>query len=198
MGFSYFYEQATAAAILISVFAAVIWYVLAMICLFVLRRKEPQLFRPYRTPAFPWLPAFVALIAAFAGYLFVRVNVQVLVPTALSYAAAGLWYAIWGRHNVLATAPEEVATRIAEKVAQREREAKSTLTEPAHRVAAIERITGGVLFLGVLSLGWMVVRASNLIPYPIRPIEVWSVTGVWIALFSLVSYLGFFSTRRAI
>ena len=43
--------------------AAVIWYVLAMVCLFVLRRKEPGLFRPYQTPAFPWLPLFVALLS---------------------------------------------------------------------------------------------------------------------------------------
>lgn len=197
IGFGYFYEQATAAAILTSTLAAVIWYVLAMICLFVLRRKEPELFRPYRTPAFPWLPGFVALLAALAGYLFVRVNVQVLAPIASLYAAAAIWYVFRGRHDVLDTAPEEVATRIAEKLAQREREEKSTVKETTHLPThAIEHATGVVLFIGLLSLVWMVARAANLIGGAVTPLEVWSVTAVWIVLFSLVSYLGFFSTRR--
>ena len=49
------------AAILISTLAAVIWYVLAMMCLLILRRKEPALARPYLTPVYPWMPIFVAL-----------------------------------------------------------------------------------------------------------------------------------------
>jgi ethanolamine permease len=109
IGVGYFYQQATALAILMSTLAAVIWYVLAMICLFVLRRKEPLLFRPYRVPAFPWLPGFVAVLAAVAGYLYGRLNVQVLLPLGALYAAAGIWYAVRGRHDVLATAPEEVS-----------------------------------------------------------------------------------------
>lgn len=197
IGFGYFYEQATAAAILTSTLAAVIWYVLAMICLFVLRRKEPELFRPYRVPAFPWLPGFVALVAAFAGYLFVRVNVQVLAPIAFLYAAAGLWYVFWGRHHVLQTAPEEVATRIAEKLVRSERHDSSIVTGTIRpRTHSLERAAGIVLLVGLLSLGWMVARASNFIRGLITPLEVWSVTAVWVVLFVLVSYLGFFSTRR--
>lgn len=195
IAFGYFYEQATAVAILISVFAAVIWYLLAMICLFVLRRKEPGMFRPYRVPAFPWLPGFVAALAAFAGYLFVRVNVQVLVPTVLLYVAAGIWYVVWARRNVLTTAPEEVATRIAEKIARRDRENYTAVPEtrpPGRRL--IEHATGVVLFVGLLSLAWMVARATNVIPGDPNTREVVIITAVWIVLFFWVSCVGFFST----
>ena len=60
--FGHFYEKATAVAILISTLTAVIWYVLAMVCLMILRRKEPELFRPYKVPAYPSLPMFVAVL----------------------------------------------------------------------------------------------------------------------------------------
>src|SRR5215467_12475804 len=54
----HFFANATAVAILISTLTAVIWYALAMVCLLMLRQKEPELFRPYRVPAYPWLPCF--------------------------------------------------------------------------------------------------------------------------------------------
>jgi uncharacterized membrane protein len=164
----------------------------------VLRHKEPGMFRPYRAPAFPWLPGFVAVLAAFAGYLFVRVNVQVLVPTILLYVAAAVWYVVWARRHVLTTAPEEVATRIAEKIAQRERVNQTETIQPGPpRGRLIERATGVVLFIGILSLAWMVARSSNLIPGNPTPREVGIVTAVWVILFVLVSSVGFFSTSRA-
>src|SRR6266851_7752819 len=160
-----FYEKATAVAILISTLAAVIWYVLAMVCLFVLRRKEPGLFRPYQTPAFPWLPLFVALLAAFSGYLYAWVNVQVLLPTAILYAAAGVWYAIRGRKSVLAAAPEEVAARIAAKLTAKEGASPATVVA-AKAKGMIEHITGIFLLAGLLSLVWMVLRATKILPGP--------------------------------
>jgi ethanolamine permease len=190
-----FYQQATALAILMSTLAAVIWYVLAMICLFVLRRKEPLLFRPYRTPAFPWLPAFVAILAAAAGYLYARLNVQVLLPLGLLYAAAGIWYAVWGRRNVVATAPEEVAARIAQKLAER-KDQPAALSVSSNRVPALERIAGIVLLSGILSLAWMILRASNLIPGPPTAGEVVTTIVVWVVLFLTMSWLGLLSTRR--
>jgi hypothetical protein len=48
--------------------AALVWYVLAVGCLFALRRRQPNLPRPYRVPVFPRLPVFVAPLSAFAAY----------------------------------------------------------------------------------------------------------------------------------
>jgi amino acid transporter len=193
--FGQFYEKATAVAILISTLAAVIWYVLAMVCLFVLRRKEPGLFRPYLTPVFPWMPIFVALLSAFAGYLYVWANVQVIVPAAILYAVAGLWYVIWGRAGVLAAAPEEVAARIAEKLSKREQSTPVIAVVPPP-ISPIERVTAALLVAGLLSLVWMVLRATSLIPGLPFPVEILAVTVVWVVLFILVSVVGLYSTRR--
>jgi ethanolamine permease len=193
--FGQFYEKATAVAILISTLAAVIWYMLAMVCLFVLRRKEPGLFRPYLTPVFPWMPIFVALLSAFCGYLYVWANVQVIVPAAILYAVAGVWYFVWGRKNVLPHAPEEVAARIAEKLSKREQPGAKITVVPL-RISAIERVTAPLLAAGILSLFWMVLRATNVLPGPPFPTEILAVTAVWTLLFILVSAVGLYSTRR--
>ena len=145
--FGRFYEKATAIAILISTLTAVIWYVLAMLCLIVLRRKEPALSRPYRVPVYPAMPIFVALLSGIAGYLYVWSNVQVILPTAVLYVAAGIWYALWARKKVLAVAPEEVAARIAEELARKESgiAATRTATAPSAGGVIISRATGPIL-----------------------------------------------------
>src|SRR5436309_8181080 len=84
--FGHFFEQATAVAVLMSTLPALVWYVLAMLCLFVLRRKEPNLFRPYKVPVYPLLPVFVALLSVFAAFSYAKANVNVLLPTGALYA----------------------------------------------------------------------------------------------------------------
>jgi ethanolamine permease len=196
--FGHFHEQATAASILISTLTALIWYILAMACLLVLRRKEPRLFRPYQCPVFPWMVLFVGLLSAFAGYLYVWVNVQVLVPTLLLYAAAGTWYALRGRHTVLTTAPEEVAARIAQKLAELNpgMPAPTLANTPAPKRIA-DFLTAAVLLAAVFSLVWMVARATNLIPGVAGQVEILAVGGIWVLLFIMVSLVGYSSTRPA-
>jgi amino acid transporter len=217
--FGHFYEQATAVAILISTLTAVIWYVLAVVCLVVLRRKEPGLVRPYKAPLYPWMPIFVAVLSAIAGCLYGWVNVQVLVPAALLYVAAGIWYGVWARKKVLSVAPEEVAARIAQRLARREETAPSGAvaqkgpvvvsrptgpilmpTDPLYRRQAqvlLERLTGPTLLLGVLSLVWMILRAVGLVrPMLAEAVEISLVVAVWTGLFALVTAVGFLSTRR--
>jgi amino acid transporter len=221
--FGQFYEKATAVAILISTLTAVIWYVLAVICLLVLRRREPELVRPYKAPVYPWMPLFVAVLSAIAGCLYGWVNVQVLVPTALLYVAAGVWYAVWARKKVLSVAPEEVAARIAQELARREK----TRAAAAPAVAAagtgsvvvsrptgpllmpsdplyfhqaqvfLEWLTGPTLLIGVLSLVWMILRAVGFVrPMLPEAVEISLVCVVWTVLFVLVTAVGFLSTRR--
>ncbi|MGH9328309.1 MAG: amino acid permease [Terriglobia bacterium] len=217
----HFYAHATAAAILISTLAAVIWYILAMACLFILRRKEPRLCRPYKVPAYPWLPVFVAALAAFAACVYAWVNVQVLLPTALLYVGALIWYGIWSRKNVLSVAPEEVAARIAEELALRQKRAASeNHTEKMASVSPMltkqpagptfpvgdsitntrrwrEWLTGAIFLLGILSLGWMVLRALDILPAVLpEKVEVVIIMLIWAVLFVVVSSMGLFSTAR--
>lgn len=217
--FGHFYEKATALAILISTLTAVIWYVLAMLCLIVLRRREPELFRPYKVPSYPWLPVFVAVLSAIAGCLYAWVNVQVIVPTVILYVAAGIWYALWARRKVLPVAPEEVAARIAQQLAV----AEGSPAE-AHAAAAasgsvvsrgtgpilmpadplysrqvqtiLERISGPFLLIGILSLLWMILRARGIVPGILsEKAEVTCVIALWSVLFFMVSAVGLLSTR---
>lgn len=219
--FGHFQQKATAVAILISTLAAVIWYVLAVVCLFRLRSKEPGLSRPYKVPVYPWIPAFVGLLSAAAGFLYGWVNVQVLVPTALLYLAAALWYGLWARHRVLPVAPEEVAARIAEELAHRHPElhaGSASLFAPEPVVVyrptgpilmpgdplyfrklqtAAERVTAPLLAVGALSLVWMILRATGFVPAVLAVAdEVILVSLIWAVLFTVVCVVGFLSTRR--
>jgi hypothetical protein len=141
------------------------------------------------------MPIFVALLAAFTGYLYAWANVQVIAPAAALYAVAGIWYAMWGRHHVLAAAPEEAAARIAEKLSQRNTSGP-VVAIVGRRMPAIELATSGVLLAGLLSLVWMVLRATHVVAGPPATAEILGVTLVWLALFILVSIVGLYSTRR--
>jgi len=56
-------QTLTANIVTMSVFGAITMYIVSMASLFRLRRSEPALMRPYRTPAYPLFPA-IALAAA--------------------------------------------------------------------------------------------------------------------------------------
>jgi ethanolamine permease len=56
-------QSLTANIVTMSVFGAIVMYILSMASLFKLRRSEPALKRPFSAPAYPVFPAF-ALVAA--------------------------------------------------------------------------------------------------------------------------------------
>jgi ethanolamine permease len=56
-------QTLTANIVTMSVFGAILMYVVSMASLFKLRRSAPELERPFRAPLYPWFPAF-ALVSA--------------------------------------------------------------------------------------------------------------------------------------
>lgn len=56
-------QTLTANIVTMSVFGAIVMYIVSMASLFKLRRSEPGMVRPFRAPLYPWFPAF-ALVAA--------------------------------------------------------------------------------------------------------------------------------------
>ena len=56
-------QSLTANIVTMSVFGAIVMYIVSMVSLYKLRRSEPLLLRPFRAPMFPFFPAF-ALAAA--------------------------------------------------------------------------------------------------------------------------------------
>ena len=56
----------TTRLITFSAIGAVVLYIVSMLALLRLRRKEPGLPRPYRAPFYPWFPLIALTLAAFA------------------------------------------------------------------------------------------------------------------------------------
>ncbi|WP_435743717.1 ethanolamine permease [Nocardioides sp. SYSU DS0663] len=93
--------------ILVAVFGATISYVLMMLSHIVLRIREPELERPYRTPGgivTTGIALVLACVAVVAGFL---VEPMVLVITAGVFAVAIAYFALYSRHHIVAGAPEE-------------------------------------------------------------------------------------------
>lgn len=56
----------TSKLVVISTMGAVVMYIISMISLFVLRKKEPMLERPFKAPLYPWMPLVALAISLIA------------------------------------------------------------------------------------------------------------------------------------
>ncbi|MBY0527790.1 MAG: amino acid permease [Gemmataceae bacterium] len=108
---SIWFREAIDVAVLMSTLTALIWYILAMGCLFVLRRREPQLFEKYRTPLHRVLPVTVIVLSLFAVYMYGVINVDVILPTAGLYAVGLAYFWLVACNRLQGAAPEELAAR---------------------------------------------------------------------------------------
>ncbi|HEY3969307.1 MAG TPA: amino acid permease [Planctomycetaceae bacterium] len=108
------YPKAIELALLVSTLTALVWYVLAIVCLFVLRRREPELFRNYRTPVARILPAAVVVLSIFAAWVYVGIDIKVLPLTAALYGGGLAYFFCWSRSRLKTIAPEEQTARQAE------------------------------------------------------------------------------------
>ncbi|MFT5483415.1 MAG: ethanolamine permease [Halieaceae bacterium] len=90
-----------------AVFGATISYALMMLSHIVLRRREPELERPYRTPGgvFTTGIAFVLAIIAFLSTFLA--SLEAALWSALFYAVMIAYFGLYSRHHLVAKAPEE-------------------------------------------------------------------------------------------
>jgi ethanolamine permease len=91
----------------IAVFGATVSYVLMMVSHIVLRRREPNLSRPYRTPG-GVVTSGVALVLAVAAVVatFLVDEVAAAITAAILLAFVGYFW-FYSRHRLVANAPEE-------------------------------------------------------------------------------------------
>jgi ethanolamine permease len=82
----------TAEIITLACFGALSLYVLSMISLFVLRRTEPALERPFRAIAYPWFPAVALLIAAGSLVAMTLANPSVAAIFAFMLVAGSAYF----------------------------------------------------------------------------------------------------------
>jgi ethanolamine permease len=110
---SYFNESAVLVSVLTCNLTALIWYVLAMICLFVLRVKEPNMLRPYRVPLYPYLPALVIVMSLFAGLVYGWLQEPIVLwLTLIMYLLGMAYYFGYARTRLASAAPEELSARV--------------------------------------------------------------------------------------
>lgn len=91
----------------IAVFGATVSYVLMNLSHIVLRRREPDLERPYRTPG-GTVTTGISLVLAVAAVIAVfLVDVRAALITALVFGAFLAYFWFYSRHHLVAAAPEE-------------------------------------------------------------------------------------------
>jgi ethanolamine permease len=107
------FDKAISVAVLVSTLTALIWYILAMICLYVMRRRDAHLFGNYRAPVNRLLPLVVIVLSVFAALVYSGIDdgKAVLVLTIALYAAGLGYYLFWARQRLQGAAPEELAAR---------------------------------------------------------------------------------------
>jgi ethanolamine permease len=148
------FDEAISVAVLVSTLAALVWYILAMACLFVLRRREPHLFARYRTPVGRLLPAAVVVLSVFAACVYGGIKVEVILPTLGLYGVGLAYFGVWGRRRIQKAAPEELATREAQPLTEAHH------SPPRGLVASLlEAATAAVLLAVLAALAWVVLAA---------------------------------------
>ncbi|HEV7871017.1 MAG TPA: ethanolamine permease [Modestobacter sp.] len=90
-----------------AVFGATVSYVLMMVSHIVLRRREPDLPRPYRTPGGVATTGVALVLAAAAVVATFLVDVTAALWTLAAYALFLVYFAVYSRHHLVASAPEE-------------------------------------------------------------------------------------------
>jgi len=89
----------TDVVITIAAFGSVIMYMISLVSLFVLRRKEPELKRPFKV-AYPVVP-IISMVMAIFCLVSLFIASSDVVPYVLGvYAIAIIYYFIWGNKNI--------------------------------------------------------------------------------------------------
>lgn len=86
----------TAVIIVISCFGAVALYIISMISLFILRKKEPTLNRPFKV-AYPIVPSIALLVAIIFLIALTISNLSTILWVAVAYGLAIIYYFVYSR-----------------------------------------------------------------------------------------------------
>ena len=90
-----------------AVFGAALSYVLMMVSHIVLRRREPDMPRPYRTPGGVWTTGFALVIAVIAVIATFLVDSVAALCTLGAFALFMAYFGFYSRHHLVASAPDE-------------------------------------------------------------------------------------------
>jgi len=94
----------TGEIITISVFGALTLYIISMVSLFVLRRKEPGLERPFRVPMYPLFPAAALIISTFSLVAMTMYNLKLALVYFGILGFSFLWFLLFVERKLIANA----------------------------------------------------------------------------------------------
>jgi ethanolamine permease len=97
------YTGTTAQIILISVIGAVLMYMISMISLFILRKKEPDLERPFASPFYPYFPAIALILSAVCLFAIIYYNWLLSLYFFGGLITAILIFVLMGKHKIRIT-----------------------------------------------------------------------------------------------
>jgi len=90
----------TSQIIVLSVLGAIVMYMMSMISLFILRKKEPDLERPFIAPFYPVFPAIALIIAIICLIAIVYYNLQISLIFLTGLLLAIFIFILLGKHKV--------------------------------------------------------------------------------------------------
>jgi ethanolamine permease len=97
-------QTLTANIVTMSVFGAILMYILSMLSLFKLRRSEAQLARPFRAPLYPFFPAFALFGALVCMATMIYYNPLIFVIFLVFLALGYGYFLLTGSRRAAATA----------------------------------------------------------------------------------------------
>ncbi|MGZ3874666.1 MAG: ethanolamine permease [Mucilaginibacter sp.] len=100
ISFAALYTGTTGQIVILSVMGAVFMYMMSMISLFVLRKKEPGLERPFNSPFYPVFPAIALIISAVTLITMIYYNLMLSLLFFGGLALAILVFILMGKHKI--------------------------------------------------------------------------------------------------
>jgi len=94
------YTGTTDKVVIISVMGAVLMYIMSMISLFVLRKKEPGLERPFASPFYPIFPAIALIISLVTLFAIIYFNLKLSLYFFAGLAVVTGIFLLMGKHKV--------------------------------------------------------------------------------------------------
>ncbi|NMN95952.1 ethanolamine permease [Antrihabitans stalactiti] len=107
IGFALTFTGKGAMLLNMAVFGAAASYVLMMISHIVLRRREPEMTRPYRTPGGTITTGFALVIASLAVVATFLVDSTAALCCVAVFAAFMAYFGLYSRHHLVANSPDE-------------------------------------------------------------------------------------------
>ncbi len=78
--------------IIISCFGALTLYIVSMVSILVLRKKEPNLHRPFKVPFYPWFPIGALVIAVVSLIAMITLNIKLSLIYGAILGLAYIWF----------------------------------------------------------------------------------------------------------